>query len=75
MANIDSAFAYAILMLFESEGGSDAYQVGLGHFLKDLGLHVVTLPAAIHLHNLIFEASWKPQPVKENLSSKFLQTL
>ena len=52
LANIDSALAYVILILFGSEGGSDAYQVGLGHFLKDLGLHVVTLPAAIHLHTI-----------------------
>ena len=50
LASIDSALAYVILRLFGSEGGSDAYQVGLGHFLMDLGLHVVTLPAAIHLH-------------------------
>ena len=49
LANIDTALAYVILILFGSEGGSDAYQVGLGHFLMDLGLHVVTLPAAIHL--------------------------
>ena len=49
LASIDSTLAYVILKLFESEGGSDAYQVGLGHFLMDLGLHVVTLPAAIHL--------------------------
>ena len=52
LANIDSALAYVILILFGSEGGSDAYQVGLGHFLLDLGLHVVTLPAAIHLHTI-----------------------
>ena len=50
LANIDSSVAYVILKLFGSEGGSDAYQVGLGHFLMDLDLHVVTLPAAIHLH-------------------------
>ena len=48
--NIDTPLACAILNMFGSEGNSDAYQVGLGHFLMDLGLHVVTLPAAIHLH-------------------------
>ena len=53
LSKIDSGQAYAILKVFGSEGGSDAYQVGLGLFHIGFGFAVLTLPSAFHLLNCL----------------------
>jgi len=64
--NIDRPDPCAILKVFESEGNSSAYPVGLG--LVHKGNQICKSDPAVRISpsNNVFEASWKQQPVKKN---------